>query len=35
MTISVGNDYFPHVAFNDEAWTLLMQQQSIPETAQM
>ena len=32
--ISVSNDFLLHVAFNDEAWKLLMQQQSMPETAQ-
>ena len=32
-SISVSNDYLSHVAFNDEAWKLLMQQHSMPETA--
>jgi len=33
--ISVTNDYLLHVAVNYEAWKLLMQQHSMPETAQM
>jgi hypothetical protein len=33
--ISVSNDYLSHVAFNDEAWKHLMQQHSMPETAEM
>jgi len=32
--ISVSNDYLLHVAFNDEAWKILMQQHSMPEATQ-
>ena len=32
--IFVTNDFFSHVAINNETWQILMQQHSMPETAQ-